>query len=217
MKLFHKHAHILAQRIIADISPAYAECWRLPEGHRNVAFFSCDNDDVAFVAADDATKKANVTIQSASTFFGGMKGSWSRNGGCVFVLMSGPRIEDVRSGMAYVNDFIENKCAMANFDGIPQFGFYAQCIPRVGSYYSKLFNIPEGSAYAYLLGPPVEANYALDQALKSGEVTLARYWYPPAKVNSSGGIVYGSESACKAATESFIRGLHDAFEHPLDY
>ena len=117
----------------------------------------------------------------------------------------------------YVNDFVKTHCALANFDGITQFGFYAQYISRVGTYYSNLCNIPMGSAYAYLLGPPVEANYALDRALKSGEVKLARYWYPPAKVNSSGGIVYGTESACRAATDAFISALHDAFLRPTDY
>ncbi len=215
MKLIKKPAHVLAQKIIADIRPEFAACYRLPEGHKNVAIFSCDNDDVAFVAADDATKKANITVQHASAFYSGMKGGWAKYGGCVFVLMSGPKIEDVRSGLMYVNDFVSNHCALATFDGIPQFSCYAQCIPRVGTYYGKMLNIPGDSAYAYLLGPPIEANYALDQALKSGEVTLARYWYPPAKVNSGGGIICGSESACKAATNSFIQGLHYAFENPL--
>ncbi len=217
MKRVHLQAHMIAQKVLADVSPQFARCYRLPEGHRNVAFFSVDNDDVAFVAADDATKKANIAIQRAQATFGGLKGSWSKLAGCVFVLMSGPRIEDVKNGLMYVNDFIENHCAMGNFDGIPQFNYYAQCIPRVGSYYRDLYDIPENSAYAYLLGPPVEANYALDQAMKSGDVKLAEYFYPPAKVNSGGGIIYGTESACRAATETFINALHDAFLKPLAY
>lgn len=216
MKIVRKPVHVLAQKIIADISPEFAACYQLPEDHRNVAIFSCDNDDAAFVAADDATKKANVTVQHASATYAGMKGGWSKYGGCVFVLMSGPKIEDVRSGLRYAKDFVENHSALANFDGIAAFGFYAQCIPRVGTYYGNMLGIPPDSAYAYLLGPPIEANYALDKALKSGDVTMVNYWYPPAKVNSSGGIIYGTESACRAATESFIQGLHYAFEHPLE-
>lgn len=216
MKLVKKPVHVLAQKIIADIRPEFAAYYNLPADHRNVAVFSADNDDAAFVAADDATKKADILVQHASATYAGMKGGWSRYGGCVYVLMSGPRIEDVRTGLRYVNDFINNQSALANFDGIAAFGFYAQCIPRVGSYYGNMLGIPSDSAYAYLLGPPIEANYALDKALKSGDVILARYWYPPAKVNSSGGIIYGTESACKAATQAFIEGLHYAFEHPLD-
>lgn len=216
MKLIKKPAHVLAQKIIADIRPEFAACYNIPEHHRNVAIFSCDNDDVAFVAADDATKKADILVHHASTFYVGMKGSWAKYGGCVFVLLSGPKVEDVRSGLRYVNDFVENQCALATFDGIAKFNCYAQCIPRVGTYYGNMLNIPADSAYAYLLGPPIEANYALDKALKSGEVKLARYWYPPAKVNSSGGIIYGTESACRSATEAFIQGLHYAFENPLE-
>ncbi len=215
MKIVWKEAHVIAQKIIADISPAFAKCYNLPEDHKNVAFFSCTNDDVAFIAADDATKKANVTVRHAATFYGGTKGSWSRYGGCVFVIMSGPRVEDVKNGLSYVNDFVENHCELGHFDGIPAFSVYAQCVPRVGTYYRDLLGIPEGSAYAYLLGPSTESNYALDQALKSGDVKLARYWYPPAKINSSGGIIYGSEAACRAAKEAFVQGLHYAFENPL--
>ena len=216
MKLVPKKAYVLARKVLPDISPDFADFYHLPDDHRSAGFFSCTNDDVAFVAADDATKKANITVRLASTYYGGMNGSWSNNGGAIFVLMSGPRVEDVRSGLRYASDFIENQCALANFDSIPAFGFYAQCVPRVGHYYSELLGIPENSAYAYLLGPPAEANVALDLAIKAGDVTLVKYWYPPAKVNSSGGIIYGSEPACQAATQAFIRGLHDAFLTPID-
>lgn len=216
MNILPVKTHVLSQKIIANVNPELARIYHIPEDHQSIGFFACDNDDVAYLAADDATKKANIKVIHAETFYGGQLCSWSKYGGSVFVLISGPKVTDVRSGIAYINDFVENRSCLYNFDGDDGTAFYAQCVPKVGKYYQEKFNIPEGLAYAYLVGGPIETNYALDKALKASDTKIANYWYPPSHANSSGAIVYGTESACQAATRAFVDALRMAIARPMD-
>lgn len=215
MKTIPVKTHILSQKIIPHINPELAKVYHVPEEHRSIGFFSTDNDDVAYLAADDATKKADIRILHAQTLYGGQTCSWSKYGGSVFVLFSGPKVQDVKSGMAYINDYVENRSVLCNFDGDDGTAFYADCVPRVGKYYQELYQIPEGMAYAYLVGGPIETNYALDKALKASDTKIANYWYPPSHANSSGAVLYGTESACRSAVNAFIDTLRAAVEHPM--
>lgn len=216
MEIVKMKATMLSQKVIANVSPEFARVYKLPEGHTSVGFFSVDNDDVGYLAVDDATKKANIKVIRAETFYGGLKCSWSKYGGSVFIMFSAPKIADIKSGLAYVKDFIDNNCALASFDGDDGTAFYAQCIARTGKYFSEEFGIPEGTSYAYLVGGPIETNYAIDKALKAGDTKVAHYYYPPTHANSCGAILMGSESACKSATQAFIDGLKSATTHPME-
>lgn len=216
MQICKMKVNMLSQKVMANVSPEFAKAYNLPEDHRNVAIFSTDNDDVGYLAVDDASKKANIKVIHGETFYGGNMCSWSKYGGGVFILFSGPKIQDVKSGLAYVKDYIENKSGLYNFDGDDGTAFYAECVPKVGKYMSEKYNIPEGSAYAYLVGGPIETNYALDKALKASETQIAYYWMPPSHANSSGALLYGTESACKAATRAFVDALRYAIENPMN-
>ena len=208
--------HVLSQKLIANVTPELAKVYHVPQGHQSIGFFSCDNDDVAYLAADDATKKANIKVLHAETFYGGQLCSWSKYGGSIFVLISGPKVTDVRSGLNYINDYVENHSDLYNFDGDDGMAFYASCVPRVGKYYQEAYHIPEGMAYAYLVGGPIETNFALDKALKSSDTKIANYWYPPSHANSSGAVLYGTESACQAALRTFVDTLHQALLQPMN-
>lgn len=207
---------MISQKLIANVTPEMARIYEIPEDHQSVAFFSTDNDDVAYLAADDASKKANIKVVHAETFYSGLRGSWSKYGGSVFVMISGPKVSDVKSGLAYIRDFIENRSELCNFDGDEGTAFYAQCIPKSGKFFKEFCDLEEGSAYAYLVGGPIETNYALDKALKAGNTKIARYWYPPSHANSSGAVLTGTESACRAATQAFVEALRFATEHPME-
>ena len=216
MKILPVKTHVVSQKIIANVNPELARIYHIPKDHQSIGFFSCDNDDVAYLAADDATKKANIKVIHAETFYGGQLCSWSKYGGSVFIMFSGPKVADVKSGLAYVKDFIDNRSVLCNFDGDEGTAFYAQCIPRVGKYFGELCGMEEGTSYAYLVGGPIETNYALDKALKAGETRIVKYWYPPSHANSSGAILAGTESACRAATLAFVDGLKYATENPME-
>ena len=216
MEIVKMKVNMLSQKVIANVSPEYARVYNLPEDHHNIGIFSTDNDDVAYLAIDDATKKANIHVAHAETFYGGSMCSWSRYGGGVFVVISGPKITDVKSGMAYIKDYIENKSELYNFDGDEGTAFYATCVPKAGKYMAELCGIPEGTAYTYLVGGPVETNYALDKAIKAGDTKIGKYWYPPSHANSSGAVLYGTESACRSATRAFIDALGQAIKNPMN-
>ncbi len=216
MNIVPVKTHLLSQKLIANVTPELKKAYNIPEDHNSIGFFSTDNDDVAYLAADDATKKANVKVIHAQTFYGGQLCSWSRYGGSVFVLISGPKVQDVRSGLTYIKDYVENQSQLFNFDGDDGTAFYAGLVPRVGKYYQEIFGIPEGMSYAYLVGGPIETNFALDKALKSSDTKIAHYWYPPSHANSSGAVLYGTESACRSAVNAFIDTLKAATAHPLD-
>lgn len=216
MEIKKMKTRMISQKLIANVTPEMARIYEIPEEHQSVAFFSTDNDDVAYLAADDASKKANIKVVHAETFYSGLRGSWSKYGGSVFVMISGPKVSDVKSGLAYIRDFIENRSELCNFDGDEGTAFYAQCIPKSGKFFKEFCDLEEGSAYAYLVGGPIETNYALDKALKAGNTKIARYWYPPSHANSSGAVLTGTESACRAATQAFVEALRFATEHPME-
>ena len=88
----------------------------------------------------------------AETFYAGRLGSWSRYGGSVFVMISGPKVADVKSGLAYAKDFSDNRTELCCFDGDQGTAFYAQCVPRAGKFFRDFCGIEEGTAYAYLVG-----------------------------------------------------------------
>lgn len=95
--------------------------------------------------------------------------------------------------------------------------YYAHCISRTGSYLSEVAGIPEGESIAYLIAPPLEAMYALDVALKSANVELVAFYGPPSETNFGGGLLTGSQSACKAACDAFAEAVKAVAANPLGY
>ena len=61
MKIVKMETHMLSQKVIANVTPEFARVYNIPEGHTSVGFFSADNDDIGYLAVDDASKKANIT------------------------------------------------------------------------------------------------------------------------------------------------------------
>ena len=92
--------------------------------------------------------------------------------------------------------------------------YYAHCVSRTGSYLSKTAGIEEGEALAYLIAPPLEAMYALDAALKAADVRLAAFFGPPSETNFGGGLLTGSQSACKSACDAFAEAVKFVAQNP---
>ncbi len=217
MKIVKRQPRIVSQQILPRVSENFAKAYGLPDGHRSVGFFSTDNDDIGYIAADDATKKAKIKVVHTCTYYGGSRFSEYPYTGTVFVMFSAERVQDVTSAMGYIQDFVKNGSELYCFDGDKGTGYYAQTIARTGSFFTEWANVPEGQAYAYLVGAPVETNLALDKALKSGDVKVARFFPSPTNANSCGAILTGSESACRSATQAFVDGLAIVTKDPLGF
>jgi ethanolamine utilization protein EutL len=59
--------------------------------------------------------------------------------------------------------------------------------------------------------------YGLDAALKAAEVTMQAFYGPPTETNFGGGLLTGSQSACKSACEAFQRAVIDVAENGLKF
>ena len=208
---------VLAVKIIPAVSASLAEKWNLPEGHRSVGFLTTDCDDVGYVAIDEATKKADVKVVLAKSFYAGAGNATQKYSGEFIGMLSGPNPAEVRSGLNAAIECIQNDACFYSANEDDTVAYFAHCISRTGSYLSANAEIPEGDAIGYLIAPPLEASYALDAALKAADVSLVAYFEPPSETNFSGGYVTGSQSACKAACEAFADAVVFCVENALKF
>ena len=209
-------SQVVMQKIIPNINPLLSENWKVPEGDRAMGVISCDHEETMLLALDVASKKADITVLYAQTVYEGRHYSWSRYGGEITAIITGKNVSDVSSGIRYIDDYIRRGDDLFLISGENCTMYYAQVTPHAGPFFRDRYGIAQGSAYAYLVGGPIETNYALDKALKAGKTEIARYWYPPSHANSSGAVLTGTESACRAATQAFVEALRFATENPMD-
>ena len=208
---------VLAVKIIPNVSQSLAKEWNLPKGHRSIGFLTTDCDDVGYTARDEATKKADVQVALAKSFYAGAGNATQKYAGEFIGVLSGPNPAEVKSGLSAAIDFIENDACFYSANDDDSVVYYAQCISRTGSYLSGIAGIPEGQPIAYLIAPPLEATYGLDAALKAADVELVTYFEPPSETNFSGGYLTGSQSACKAACEAFADAIIYCCENPTKF
>ncbi|WP_297407196.1 ethanolamine utilization microcompartment protein EutL, partial [uncultured Cetobacterium sp.] len=120
-------------------------------------------------------------------------------------------------GLNAVVDFMENEACFYSANEDDTIAYYAHCVSRTGSYLSKTAGVKEGEALAYLIAPPLEAMYALDVALKAADVELTAFFGPPSETNFGGGLLTGSQSACKAACDAFAEAVVFVAQNPTKF
>ena len=210
-------ATLLSVKIIPNVNPEMAASLNLSPDQRSLGIITADSDDVTYTALDEATKKADVAVVYAKSFYGGVANANTKLAGEVIGILAGPNPAEVRSGLNAVADFIENDAWFVSANADNTIPYYAHCVSRTGSYLSKVAGVNEGDAIAYLIAPPLEAMYALDAALKAADVKLAAFYGPPSETNFGGGLLTGSQSACKAACEAFAQAVIFVAENPVLY
>ena len=114
-----------------------------------------------------------------------------------------------RSGLEAAVHFARQEASFYSANDEDTVVYFAHCISRTGSYLSQMAGVPEGTAMAYLIAPPLEAVVGLDEAMKAADVTLAALFEPPSETNFGGGLLTGTQSACKAACEAFAAAVLD--------
>ena len=208
---------VLGVKLIPNVDDKMAEELKLPEGYKSIGIVTADCDDVTYTALDEATKMAEVTVVYAKSFYGGAANANTKLAGEVIGIIAGPTPAEVRSGLDAVVDFIENEATFYSANEDDSICYYAHCVSRTGSYLSQTAGIKEGEALAYLIAPPIEAMYALDAALKAADVTLTAFFGPPSETNFGGGLLTGTQSACKAACEAFADAVKFVAQNPTKY
>jgi len=207
--------NVLSVQIIPNADPMLLKQLPIPEGHRSLGLITTDCDDVGYAALDEATKKAQVEVVYARSMYAGAANASTALAGEFIGILSAENPEEVRSGLDAAVSCIENDAAFykANDDG--SIVYFAHCISRTGSYLSGCANVPEGTAMAYLIAPPIEAMVALDAALKAADVTLSLFYGPPSETNFAGGLLTGDQAACKAACEAFAETVCHVADAPI--
>ena len=210
-------ANVLSIRLIPNINSAMAKELKLASGHRSAGLFTTDCDDVGYAALDEATKKAEVSVVYAKSFYGGAANANTKLAGEFIGILAGPNPAEVKSGIDAAIDYVENDATFYSANEDDSIAYFAHCISRTGSYLSETAGIAEGEAIAYLIAPPIEAVYALDAAMKMAEVTMGTFFGPPSETNFGGGLLTGSQSACKAACDAFAEAVCAVADNPLRY
>ena len=206
---------ILSVQIIPNADPMLLGQLPIPEGHRSLGLITTDCDDVSYAALDEATKKAQVEVVYARSMYAGAANANTALAGEFIGILSGENPEEVRSGLDAAVSFIENDAAFYQANDEGTIVYFAHCISRTGSYLSKCANVPEGTAMAYLIAPPLEAMVALDAAVKAADVELKVFYGPPSETNFAGGLVTGDQAACRAACEAFAEKVCNVADAPI--
>ena len=134
----------------------------------------------------------------------------------LFRSIAGPSPAEVRSGLASIRNFMEHGACFVSANEDDSIVYFAHTISRTGSYLSQIAGIPEGEALAYLIAPPLEAIYGLDAALKAADVRIVSFYGPPSETNFGGGLLTGTQSACKAACSAFAQAVRTVAEEPME-
>lgn len=206
---------VLSVRILPNADAALLAQMQVREGDRSLGIFTTDCDDASYAALDEATKRADVAVAFASSMYGGAKNASTALAGEFIGILSGPCPEDVRSGLNAAFAYLENEAFFYAADGEGAVVYFAHCISRTGAYLSRQAGVPEGTAMAYLIAPPLEAAVGLDAALKAADVTMRVYYGPPTATNFAGGLLTGGQAACRAACDAFADAVRAVAASPL--
>ncbi|MBE0687803.1 MAG: ethanolamine utilization microcompartment protein EutL [Anaerolineaceae bacterium] len=211
------HAKPLAVRLISQVAPDYARVLGLSPEQRSLGILTSDNDDATYVSIDEATKKANVEVVYAHSFFAGSRHASGPLSGEIIAMLAGPDPDEVRAGLEAAVHYLTVNAVWysANQDG--SIAFFPHVISQTGSYLSKICQIPLGSPIAYLIAPPLEGVIALDAALKAAAVEIVSYTPPPSETNYMGAILTGDQSACQAAAMAFQEMVLNVARRPISF
>ena len=201
---------VLAVRYLANAAPGLARGLGAPAGYPSLGMLTTDSDDATYIALDEATKAADVKVCYARSFYAGAGNASTPYAGEVIGILAGPTPGAVRSGMEAALSALE-RVGFEDAGGVP---YLAHTVSSAGSYLAKEAGVREGSALAYLIAPPLEAMYAMDEALKAADVKLCKLYAPPSETNFGGGLLSGTQSACDAACTAFAQAVAEVAAQP---
>ncbi|MFK9094796.1 ethanolamine utilization microcompartment protein EutL [Bacillus salipaludis] len=217
MALERIYADILAVRVIPNVDPDLAEQFNLEPHQRSLAIFTSTVDDIGYTALDEATKRADVEVVYARSFYAGSGHASGPLSGEMIGIIAGPSPDEVKSGMEAVLQTAKSDAFFEAINHEKTHALYAHVVSRTGFYLSKEAGITPGEPLAYLIAPPLEAVYGLDAALKAADVKLVKFFGPPSETNFGGGLLTGTQSACQAAADAFRDAILDIAVNPIKY
>jgi ethanolamine utilization protein EutL len=207
-------ANVLSTRLIPNVDEALVKSLKLPNHIKSLGLITSDCDDVTYVALDEATKTADVEIVYGKSMYAGAGNASTKLAGEVIGILGGPNPAEVRSGLDTCVQVIEEEAHFVSANDDDSIVYFAHTISRTGSYLSKVAGVSEGGAIAYLIAPPLESIYGMDAAMKAADVDMGILYGPPSETNFGGGLLIGTQSACKAACDAFGNAVKEIAETP---
>ncbi|MEG2251923.1 MAG: ethanolamine utilization microcompartment protein EutL [Clostridia bacterium] len=207
---------MLSIRVIANLEPELRERLRLPAGARSIGLLTCDSDDVGYTAIDEATKKAEVSVCYATSMYAGASNASTKLAGEFLGILAGATPAEVESGLRAARHFVEHEACFYSANEDDSILYYAHCISRTGLYLSSVAGIATGAPLAYLIAPPLESVYGVDQALKAASVRVVDFYGPPSNTNFGGALLTGTQSDCMAACSAFEQAVLRIADVPID-
>ncbi len=201
---------VFAVQYLASAEPGLCRQLGAPEGYRCLGLLTTDCDDATYIALDEATKAADVKVCYGASFYAGAANASTPYAGEVIGILAGPTPGAVRSGMDAALGALEH----VGFEQVQNVPYLAHTVSRSGSYLAEVAGVREGTALAYLIAPPLESMYAMDAALKAADVQLCKLFPPPSETNFGGGILSGSQAACRAACAAFAQAVQAVAQNP---
>ena len=205
---------VLNTKLITDVEDIMLEAYELPDGWVDIGVFTTELDGIGYAAAVDATKKANIDVMQITPSYGF---SGQAGNGEVFGVISGPTVSDVENGLRYVRDFTERHSELYSIADDDSAALFAQCIPKIGRYFSQAYGLKPGSSIAYLLAPVHLGVIGVDEALTQANCEVICYQSMPGPSNMTGAILTGTESACRTACTAFRGAVLDTAADPLEF
>ena len=148
-----------------------------------------------------------------NSFYAGAANASTPYAGEVIGILAGPDPGAVRSGMEAALGALQR----IGFEQVGDVPYLAHTVSRCGAYLATEAQVPEGTALAYLIAPPLESMYALDAAMKAAAVTMNVFYGPPSETNFAGGLLTGDQAACRAACEAFADTVRGIAANPTEY
>ena len=204
--------NVLAVRYLANASPALCQALGAPTGYPALAMLTTDCDDATYIALDEATKAADMTVAYGRSFYAGAANASTPHAGEVIGILAGQTPGAVRSGMEAALAALE-RLGFAETNNVP---YLAHTVASAGSFLAAEAGVRQGTALAYLIAPPLEGMYAMDAALKAADVKLCKLYTPPSETNFGGGLLSGTQSACEAACAAFAEAVKEVAARPLE-
>lgn len=215
-------AEVLAVRLIPNLNQGFVEKLKTqyPEfnpAHRSLGLITATIDDALYSSIDEGTKMADVEVVYARSFYAGSGHASGPLSGEIIAMFSGPDPAEVRAGLNATINYLQTEAWFYSANEDDSLAFFAHTISSTGSYLSKTADIPRGQPLAYLIAPPLEATYGLDAAMKAASVDMRVWFNPPSETNFSGGLLTGTQSACKAACAAFRDAVLEVARSPLKF
>ena len=121
-------AHVLATRLIPNVSADMAKQLNLKPEHKSLALITADCDDVTYTALDEATKKADCEVVYAKSFYGGAANANTKLAGEIIGILAAPNPAEAKAGLEAAVDMIENVCHFVSANEDDTICYYAHRI-----------------------------------------------------------------------------------------